>query len=124
LAALHQLRGRIGRGTHQSYCILLTGDEDPEAQEKLRIMEQTHDGFVISEEDLRRRGPGDVLGQAQSGSAPLRFGDFLADTRLISLARTLAQRILSRDPKLEEPRWEDLRQVLLQAPAQGASAMQ
>jgi len=82
LAQLHQLRGRIGRGAHTSYCVLFIDDKDEEARQRLAIMEETSDGFRIAEEDLRRRGPGNVLGHAQSGQSPLRFAELLADTRL------------------------------------------
>lgn len=103
LAQLHQLRGRIGRGAHNSYCVLFVDDKDDEAKERLAIMEQTSDGFEIAEEDLRRRGPGNVLGHAQSGQAPLRFAELLADTRLVRTARALAERTLEDDPQLTKP---------------------
>lgn len=103
LAQLHQLRGRIGRGAHTSYCVLFVDDKDEENRQRLAIMEETSDGFQIAEEDLRRRGPGDVLGHAQSGQAPLLFGELLADTRLVRLARQLAERTLDEDPQLLRP---------------------
>lgn len=103
LAQLHQLRGRIGRGAHTSYCVLFVDDKDEENRQRLAIMEDTSDGFQIAEEDLRRRGPGDVLGHAQSGQAPLLFGELLADTRLVRLARQLAERTLDEDPQLLRP---------------------
>jgi ATP-dependent DNA helicase RecG len=100
LAQLHQLRGRIGRGEHKSYCILLTDGKSAEAMEKLTVMEKTADGFVIAEEDLRLRGPGDVLGTLQSGLGDLKFADFLADTTLLREARALADRVIKDDPAL------------------------
>ena len=103
LAQLHQLRGRIGRGSHKGYCILLTDGKTPEALEKLQILEQSADGFEIAEADLRMRGPGDVLGTLQSGLTDLRFVDFLADTALLREARALADRMLAEDPRLEGP---------------------
>lgn len=103
LAQLHQLRGRIGRGGHTSYCVLFVDDKDTENRQRLAIMEETSDGFQIAEEDLRRRGPGDVLGHAQSGQAPLLFGELLADTRLVRLARQLAERTLDEDPQMLRP---------------------
>jgi ATP-dependent DNA helicase RecG len=103
LAQLHQLRGRIGRGAHTSYCVLFVEDKDEDNRQRLAIMEETSDGFQIAEEDLRRRGPGDVLGHAQSGQAPLLFGELLADTRLVRLARQLAERTLDEDPHLQRP---------------------
>jgi ATP-dependent DNA helicase RecG len=112
LAQLHQLRGRIGRGSHTSWCVLFIAKGDTEAQARLRVLEETSDGFVIAEEDLRRRGPGDVLGSAQSGEAPLRFGELLADTRLVTLARLLAERTLAEDPGLERPEHAGLRAMV------------
>ncbi|MCB1277612.1 ATP-dependent DNA helicase RecG [Prosthecobacter sp.] len=103
LAQLHQLRGRIGRGAHTSYCVLFVDDKDTDNRQRLAIMEETSDGFQIAEEDLRRRGPGDVLGHAQSGQAPLLFGELLADTRLVRLARQLAEKTLDEDPQLQRP---------------------
>jgi ATP-dependent DNA helicase RecG len=104
LAQLHQLRGRIGRGDHKSWCVLLTDGKNPEALEKLNILERSADGFEIAEADLRLRGPGDVLGTAQSGLAELRFTDFLADTALLREARALADAALAQDPDLSGPR--------------------
>ncbi len=101
LAQLHQLRGRIGRGEHKGYCILLTDGRNPEALEKLQILEQSADGFEIAEADLRLRGPGNVLGTVQSGLSELRFADFLADTALLREARALADSVLAADPHLE-----------------------
>ncbi len=103
LAQLHQLRGRIGRGEHKSYCVLLSSADDPDALEKLRILEKTSDGFEIAEADLRLRGPGDMLGTAQSGLAPLKIGNLLTDQELMTLARNAAFLIFDRDPKLEMP---------------------
>ncbi|MFK7909245.1 MAG: ATP-dependent DNA helicase RecG [Akkermansiaceae bacterium] len=102
LAQLHQLRGRIGRGEHKSYCILSTDGKSPDAMEKLQVLADTSDGFKIAEADLRLRGPGDVLGTAQSGLADLKFIDFLADVELIREARSLAEEVLEQDPELEK----------------------
>lgn len=101
LAQIHQLRGRIGRGGHKGYCVLLTDGKNPEAMEKLKVLEQSSDGFVIAEADLRLRGPGDVLGTMQSGLSDLRFVDFLADTALLREARDIADRVLAEDPHLD-----------------------
>jgi ATP-dependent DNA helicase RecG len=100
LAQIHQLRGRIGRGGHKGYCILLTDGRNPEAMEKLKVLEQSSDGFEIAEADLRLRGPGDVLGTQQSGLADLRFTDFLADTALLREARAMADKVVAEDPDL------------------------
>jgi len=101
LAQLHQLRGRIGRGGHRGWCVLLTDGKSPDAMEKLRVLENTSDGFEIAEADLRLRGPGDVLGTVQSGLESLRFANFLADTSLLKEARSRAEEVLARDPHLD-----------------------
>jgi ATP-dependent DNA helicase RecG len=104
LAQLHQLRGRIGRGGHKSYCVLLTGAKaDDAAKEKLAIFEKTTNGFEIAEHDLRIRGPGDILGTAQSGLPPLKIGDVFRDAELMKLARNAAFLLFERDPQLERP---------------------
>ena len=103
LAQLHQLRGRIGRGEHDSYCVLVCDEKNPEAIEKLKVLEQTRDGFRIAEADLQLRGPGELLGTAQSGLSGLRLGDLVADSRLVKLARDLAAEVLSVDPELKKP---------------------
>ena len=91
LAQLHQLRGRIGRGAHESFCILISDAQHPEAQARLKILEATNDGFKIAEEDLKLRGPGELLGQQQSGAMRLRFGNLAEDLNLIRQARELAK---------------------------------
>jgi ATP-dependent DNA helicase RecG len=107
LAQLHQLRGRIGRGPHKSYCILLSAADHAGAVEKLRALENVSDGFEIAEADLRLRGPGDLLGTAQSGLPPLKLGNPLADADLMRIARGAAMEIFAADPGLERP--ENLR---------------
>lgn len=102
LAQLHQLRGRIGRGEHKSYCVLVTDGKNPEAIGKLNILAGTVDGFKIAEEDLRLRGPGEVLGTRQSGTGGLRFVEFLSDTSIIREARAIAEKLLSEDPSLKQ----------------------
>ena len=103
LAQLHQLRGRVGRGGHKSYCILLTGSEEPEALAKLQILERTSNGFEIAEADWELRGPGDLLGTAQSGLPPLKIGSLVRDADLMHRARRSAFGIMEADPKLEKP---------------------
>jgi ATP-dependent DNA helicase RecG len=93
LAQLHQLRGRIGRGAHESYCILVAAANTREAQARLKVLEETSDGFEIAEADLRLRGPGDLLGQQQSGLPTLRFGDLAADLELVKTAREIAVKV-------------------------------
>jgi len=90
LAQLHQLRGRIGRGAHESQCILISDAKQPESRQRLRVLEQTNDGFRIAEADLKLRGPGELLGQQQSGLPRFRFGNLTEDFALIQQARQLA----------------------------------
>jgi ATP-dependent DNA helicase RecG len=94
LAQLHQLRGRIGRGTADSYCILVAEAKNPEASERLRVMEETTDGFRIADADLQLRGPGELLGMEQSGLPSLRFGDLKSDLALVEEARQIATRLM------------------------------
>jgi len=83
LAQLHQLRGRIGRGAHESFCILISDAKNPEARARLKILEETNDGFKIAEVDLKLRGPGELLGREQSGVPKFRFGNLVDDLDLI-----------------------------------------
>ena len=94
LAQLHQLRGRIGRGAHESFCILISDAKNEESRSRLKILEETNDGFKIAEVDLKLRGPGELLGQQQSGAMKLRFGDLVEDLALIRQAREIAVRIV------------------------------
>jgi ATP-dependent DNA helicase RecG len=94
LAQLHQLRGRIGRGAHDSFCILIAAARNAEARRRLRALEETTDGFRIAEADLSLRGPGELLGQRQSGLPRFRFADFTTDLPLIPQAREIAARLL------------------------------
>ncbi|MEX1255194.1 MAG: ATP-dependent DNA helicase RecG [Dehalococcoidia bacterium] len=102
LAQLHQFRGRVGRGGDQSYCLLLAESPSSEAQQRLRLMEETTDGFRLAEADLRMRGPGEFFGTRQSGLPDFRVASLL-DTRLIELAREEAARLLEEDPHLDKP---------------------
>jgi ATP-dependent DNA helicase RecG len=101
LAQLHQLRGRIGRGEHKSYCILLTSDPSNETMAKLSLLEKTSNGFEIAEADWDLRGPGDLLGTAQSGFPALKIGDLKKDAHLMRRARAAAMSIFEADPRLE-----------------------
>jgi ATP-dependent DNA helicase RecG len=94
LAQLHQLRGRIGRGAQESFCILVADRKTQAAQARLKVLEQTNDGFELAEADLRLRGPGEMLGQAQSGMPRFRFGNLVSDLDLIKEAREIARRVL------------------------------
>ena len=103
LSQLHQLRGRVGRGTEQSYCILMTGDKlSNSGRERINIMVQSTDGFRIAEADLKLRGPGDLQGLQQSGILQLKLADIVNDEPIVRAARESVQEILDRDPRLEE----------------------
>ena len=113
LAQLHQLRGRIGRAEYKSFCILLhDAKADPPALEKLSILEETSDGFVIAEADLRLRGPGDLLGTAQTGLPPLKLGDLFRDAELMKETAVLAATVFANDPELKMPEHRRLRAFL------------
>jgi ATP-dependent DNA helicase RecG len=113
LSQLHQLRGRVGRGSGKSSCILLWHEPLGEsAKARLKIMRETDDGFVIAEEDLRLRGPGEMLGKRQSGMEEFRIADVNAHADLLAVAHDDARLILSRDPDLKSPRGDTLRTLL------------
>jgi ATP-dependent DNA helicase RecG len=113
LAQLHQLRGRIGRGEHESYCILLADPKTDEAKKRLEAIEGTLDGFQIAEADLGIRGPGEFFGTRQHGLPELRFGDILKDFDIMEQARKAAFDLISRDPDLKEEHHRQLKQKLL-----------
>ena len=102
LSQLHQFRGRVGRGREKSYCLLLADHPSEEAQERLRLMTEIRDGFVLAEEDLRLRGPGEFFGTRQSGLPDLRMAR-LTDTKLLAMAREEAEQAMESDPFLEKP---------------------
>jgi len=113
LAQLHQLRGRIGRGPYKSYCVLLHDPKAPnEAKEKLAVLEKTSDGFEIAEADLRMRGPGDLLGTAQTGLPPLRLGDLFRDADLMMEMRKTAADLFKSDPALDWAEHQHLKAFL------------
>lgn len=104
LSQLHQLRGRVGRGAEQSYCILMTGHKlSDDAKTRLQTMTQTNDGFQIAEVDLKLRGPGDLMGTQQSGLLNLKIADVVKDNSILQNARHHAIRLLKKDPNLESP---------------------
>lgn len=111
LSQLHQLRGRVGRGAEQSYCILL-GDVSPETRQRLDVLVDTEDGFAIARADLAQRGMGDLFGERQSGVPTFRVADPLRDEQLNDRARETADRVLVSDPELTAPEHEPLRRVL------------
>jgi ATP-dependent DNA helicase RecG len=108
LAQLHQFRGRVGRGSENSYCLLIPENDEAAENARLSVMTETTDGFVLAEKDLEQRGPGDFLGTRQSGYAELKLAR-LTDVRLIEKARRFAQELFERDPDLEEPQYSGLR---------------
>jgi ATP-dependent DNA helicase RecG len=114
LSQLHQLRGRVGRGAAQSYCILMSGKWPPQrdAQQRLKAMCDHQDGFRIAELDLELRGPGDFLGTRQSGLPEFRIADVVADADILTQARTAARDLAARDPHLADPAHKALRQYL------------
>ena len=114
LSQLHQLRGRVGRGSDKSYCILLTGMKPGnEARERIKIMTSTNDGFLIAEKDLELRGPGDIEGTRQSGSLNFKLASIVLDKLLLDLARSTAEEILDSDPDLVSPENMQLKNHLL-----------
>src|SRR5690625_6429934 len=103
LSQLHQLRGRVGRGAEQSYCILMTGHKlSNDSKVRLETMTSTNDGFKIAEVDLKLRGPGDIMGTQQSGVLNLKIADIINDNAILRVARQYAQQILKLDPNLEK----------------------
>ena len=114
LSQLHQLRGRVGRGKEKSYCILLSDSRNEETRARLKVMTQTNDGFVISQEDLRLRGPGDFFGQRQHGLPAMKIADLSCDMRLLDEAQTAARQLMAQDPELTEPTHQALRDRIRQ----------
>jgi ATP-dependent DNA helicase RecG len=115
LSQLHQLRGRVGRGAEQSYCILMSGEKvSGDAFARLRIMTQTNDGFRIAEEDLQLRGPGDLEGTQQSGLVPFKIADLVRDQQWLDAARHEAAQLLASDPELSLPVNQPIKKFLEQ----------
>jgi len=112
LAQLHQLRGRVGRGSHRSYCILIASPTTEEGRRRMEVMVATTDGFRIAQEDLRLRGPGELLGTRQHGLPDLRVADLQVDLPLIEEAREVAAEIVRRDPGLRAPEHAGLREAV------------
>ncbi|MGE5208821.1 MAG: ATP-dependent DNA helicase RecG [Alphaproteobacteria bacterium] len=121
LAQLHQLRGRIGRGEHKSYCILLSSKPGKEAAAKLAVLERTINGFEVAEADWELRGPGDLLGTAQSGLPELKIGDLKRDADLMRRARAAAMSIFEMDPRLELPENQRFRRFIVEQQGQSFS---
>lgn len=113
LAQLHQLRGRVGRGAEQSYCILITGNKvSTEGKKRIETMVRTNNGFEIAEVDLKLRGPGDLEGLRQSGAINLKLADLSKDGEILSLARSIAEKIFNQDPNLNLPENQGVREFI------------
>jgi ATP-dependent DNA helicase RecG len=110
LSQLHQLRGRVGRGAAKSYCLLISSSKSPDAQQRLKVLEQSQDGFFISEMDMRFRGPGEVLGTRQSGVADFTLASLVEDEEILILARQAAEKVIEIDASLE--RWYLMKEEL------------
>lgn len=114
LAQLHQLRGRVGRGEHQSYCIMIADPKTDEGRARMQVMTATSNGFVIAEEDLKIRGPGELMGTRQSGLPDLKIADLIRDAGLLETAKKAAEELLERDPELSAPEHRLLREAVLE----------
>jgi ATP-dependent DNA helicase RecG len=101
LSQLHQLRGRVGRGSHKSYCLLVNNSKTEEARRRLGVLEKSTDGFFIAEMDMRQRGSGVITGHRQSGLSEFALANILEDEEILFSARQMATSIVSQDPKLE-----------------------
>ena len=108
LAQLHQLRGRVGRGDSQSYCIFINGSGKKDSFDRLEILNHSNDGFYIAGEDLKMRGPGDLFGIRQSGLMDFKIGDIYQDAGLLKTAGEYADKILAEDEELEKPEYRML----------------
>lgn len=112
LAQLHQLRGRVGRGKDQSYCIMISSSDSAKTRERLEILNKSNDGFFIASEDLKLRGPGDILGVRQSGLMEFKLADVFADAKILQNACEAAEVILKKDPTLQAPQHAELHKKL------------
>lgn len=114
LSQLHQLRGRVGRGSSQSYCVLVSANRSQETRQRLKALCATNDGFRIAEEDLKLRGPGDFFGARQHGLPPLKVADLAGDTRVLYEAKDAAGALLEQDPELSQPEHRTVRERVRQ----------
>lgn len=112
LAQLHQLRGRVGRGEHQSYCIFMHGDQSADTGRRLEVLNKSNDGFFIAEEDLKLRGPGDLFGIRQSGLMDFKLADIFQDSSVLKEANQAVQETFAKDEYLELPEHADLKKAL------------
>lgn len=114
LAQLHQLRGRVGRGDAQSYCIFIGANTSKVSKERLEVLVKSNDGFHIAAEDLKLRGPGDLFGLKQSGLMDFKIGDIFNDVDILKEAAQLASRLLAQDPDLSQEEHRYLKERLTQ----------
>jgi ATP-dependent DNA helicase RecG len=112
LAQLHQLRGRVGRGSFQSYCIMVNCSDDEGTMERLDILNKSNDGFYIASQDLKLRGPGDIFGVRQSGDMEFRLADIFTDANLLKSVSQEADELLLEDPELEKEEHRELQKRL------------
>jgi ATP-dependent DNA helicase RecG len=114
LSQLHQLRGRVGRGADQSYCILMTSYKiSKTARERLDVICKSNDGFAIAEADLKLRGPGDIAGTRQSGAYEFKIANLVEDQAILRTARSFAEEIVVRDPSLQSPEHANMARYLM-----------
>lgn len=123
LAQLHQLRGRVGRGKYQSYCIFISGTDNKDTRKRLEILNKSNDGFYIASEDLKLRGPGDLFGVRQSGLLEFKIGDIFTDARILQEASEEAAKLKRQDPDLELPEHQALKKRLLKYRDEGLRRM-
>jgi ATP-dependent DNA helicase RecG len=118
LSQLHQLRGRVGRGAEQSYCILMTGFKlGNDSKTRIETMCKTNDGFEIAEVDLKLRGPGDIMGKQQSGVLNLQIADLVKDKEILLLAREHAIRLLKDDAAMAKPEHQKMKAIFMEMSA-------
>ncbi|MFJ5963425.1 ATP-dependent DNA helicase RecG [Bacillus sp. NPDC093026] len=123
LSQLHQLRGRVGRGEHQSFCILMADPKSEMGKERMRIMSETTDGFELSEKDLELRGPGDFFGKKQSGMPEFKVADMVHDYRALETARKDAAELVQSDAFWTEPEYKELRRTLVDSGVLGGEKL-
>jgi ATP-dependent DNA helicase RecG len=112
LSQLHQLRGRVGRGGDEAFCVLITDNVNETTKKRLKILSSTTDGFAISEEDLKLRGPGDFFGDRQHGLPKLKIADMSQDMGVLRLAQKVSKQITDDDPLLEKPENKGLKELV------------
>lgn len=114
LAQLHQLRGRIGRGDKQSYCIFVNGSDSEKSMDRLKVLNRSNDGFYIAEEDLKSRGPGDLFGIRQSGALEFKIADIYQDADILKKVSVTVDNILKEDRDLEMEKYASLKRYVME----------